>query len=265
MRRPIVLPWLLASGCRGLLGIDDPTLASDAGRIDAGTDAPFDAAGCGTADWDLDGIPDGCDPCPQFSDASLDHDSDGDGIGDGCDPHPNKSGDTRALWTGFASAGDIAAWTLTTGSWQLIGGRLVQADTSATARIDVPGTWSNIYAMTEYEVLQTGASPQAGFCAYVGLSEFRCCDVDMPAQPELLAWTPAATVVSVWGGRLEVGERVALTNLAIDAGHTCTVSQGALAPLMVKQVRTSTPGSIVLHTRQLSVAYRYLFVVQTPP
>ena len=213
----------------------------------------------------MDGTPDGCDPCPQFADPALDHDSDGDGIGDGCDPYPNKAGDTRVLWTGFAAATDIATWSVQTGSWQLTGGRLVQADTLATARIDVPGTWSNIYAMTEYEVLLAGSSPQAGFCAYVGPSDFRCCDIDMPMQPELLAWTPAATLVSVWTGRIDVGTRVALTNLAIDASHTCKVSQGVLVPLVVKQVRTATPGAIALHTRQMSVAYRYLFVVQTTP
>lgn len=69
--------------CRTLIAV----LLAGCGRIAfEAADVP-DGACVDGHDEDSDGVPDGCDVCPQVADAEQ-ADGDGDGVGDACDPGP---------------------------------------------------------------------------------------------------------------------------------------------------------------------------------
>jgi hypothetical protein len=244
-------------GCRGLLGIEDPIVGGDGG--------PDGSAACTGDDFDGDGRPDSCDPCPMYKDATADLDTDGDGVGNGCDPDPQVKGDKRVLWTHFATVSDTAAWAVLGGSWIVKAGRLQQTDAAATARITLPGTYSTVQIATEIEILSRGTSPYAGACGYVAGNTFKCCDVreETVGVVELMAWNQIAMSVTDWTGGLAPNTSFELRNAARDGDHDCFVQRGT-ADTKVQLISTQATGNIVLHTRQAAVAYRYLFVVQMP-
>ncbi len=259
MRRLGILPCVVLLGCRGLLGIEEP-IVGDGGRTADGTGA------CTGDDYDGDGTPDACDPCPMFGQADADVDSDGDGIGNGCDPNPQTKGDTRVLWTHFASASDIAGWSPLGGTWTVEGGRLKQSDAAATARISLPADYGNVHIATEIDILSRGGtSMYAGACGYIGINTFKCCDArEENDTVELMAWNQIAMSVIDWSGGFQVGTAYELTNTARSASMRCFVRRGSTTA-EVPLANTDTAGKIALHTRQTAVAYRYLFVVQMPP
>jgi hypothetical protein len=261
VRGLIVSSCLALAACRGLLGIDDPIVGAEDANV--AIDAALDAVTCGTADWDMDGRPDNCDPCPMSSVADDDKDSDGDLIGDGCDPNPAKAGDQRVLFNGFADPMSIAQW-LSTGSWSVVGGLLVQSNENVAGSISVPGTYGNVHVRVEAEYRVHGTMPSAGICAYVGQG-YECCDVRAPTAPVLLAWTEMAMTQAPWNGSIAINTRFVLTEDARANGHVCNVSQGmgANSPLLVSS--THMPGRVVLHTANAAVAYRYVWIVQMAP
>ena len=261
MRRLGILMCVAMLGCRGLLGIEDPIVGDGGdGRGSDGT------AACTGDDYDGDGTLDGCDPCPMYGTADADHDTDGDGVGDGCDPNRDVKGEKRLLWTHFASASDIATWTVLGGNWFVKDGKLQQADVAATGRITPPDTYSNVHIATEIDILAKGTDPYAGACGYIGTNTFKCCDVrEMTTAQlvELMAWNHIAVSVTDWTGGLQVGTAFELTNTALNGSHRCFVRRGTMnAEVML--TNADTGGKIALHTRFSSVAYRYLFVVQMP-
>ena len=245
-------------GCRGLLGIEDPTVGGDGGPGDGD---PL----CTGDDDDGDGTSDGCDPCPMYPEPTADHDTDDDGIGDGCDPNPQAKGDQRVMWTHFASATDIATWSILGGTWSVEGGRLQQADAAATARITPPGTYSNVHIATEIDILSRGTGPYGGACGYIGTNTFKCCDVrEETFVVELMAWNQIATSVIDWSGGFQPGTSYELTNTARNTTMRC-VARRQPTTAEVTLANADTSGKIALHTRQAALAYRYLFVVQMPP
>jgi hypothetical protein len=259
--RVLAVLWLV--GCRGVFGIGTTVLEGDAPGSDD-VDAASDANLCGDEDWDGDGRGDGCDPCPMLASASADHDTDGDGIGDGCDPRPDQAGDSRLLWNGFTLPASIATWTTTGGTWTVSGGKLVQSDPTAIGRLQINGSYASLYLMTQIDVLTQGISPQVGICAYVSPGDFKCCDVNNDSGTGLMAWDAATTVTNSWPGSFANGATFELDEQATDTMHTCHVRQ-QLADTSVTLPTTQPPGVFVLHVRQITVAYRYLFVVQMPP
>lgn len=254
------------AGCRGLLGIDDPTLAADARP---GGDAMPDAPGCGTNDFDNDGTFDGCDLCPMLPGDANDQDSDGDGVGDGCDPHPTEPIDQRTLWTAFRSQSDIADWTPTDGTWIVDPARgLVQSNKDASARIALPGTHGLAAVMTELTVIEHGQAPQAGLCTNVTTTSngrYRCCDVNTPQSPTLLTWNEASQAVSMFTGSISPGQSLTLFEESDTSSHDRALAQGNVVVAPAPLTSTLASGQIVLHVREIAVAYRYVFVVTPRP
>ncbi|HEY0251317.1 MAG TPA: hypothetical protein VGC41_07300 [Kofleriaceae bacterium] len=94
----VVLATFSVWGCDDVFGIDH-----------------VDPPGCrnGSADEDLDGVIDGCDPCPADPE-DLPVDTDRDQVDDVCDPNPDTFGDSIVLFDGFTT--DLHYQT-TTQSW----------------------------------------------------------------------------------------------------------------------------------------------------
>lgn len=107
---------MLLGGCRGLLGIEEPSAPGDAGAPDdsradgavVGTDAPTDVP-AGGHDEDADAIPDAVDNCPATPNSNQAHAGDSDAVGDACDPRPTIAGDGFGLFLPFAPPGSQPA------------------------------------------------------------------------------------------------------------------------------------------------------------
>jgi hypothetical protein len=252
VRRLGLLPCVVMLGCRGLLGIEDPTVIGDGGGL------------CTGDDYDRDGTPDACDPCPMYSEVAADADTDGDSIGDGCDPNPQVKGDKRMLWTDFARGTDIEAWSVQGGTWSIGDGGLLQAEAAATARIALPDTYSNVHLATEVNIVAHGSNAYAGACGYIDTNTFKCCDVRRDGNViELMAWSHFGMSVIDWAGGFQPGTIYELATTASTAKLACAAHHNSVhadATLM----NTGSTGKIALHTREVSAEYRYLFVVQMP-
>jgi hypothetical protein len=250
----IVLPCVALLGCRTVFGIHDPELTD--GSVDS-NDAD---ANCGTADWDGDGLPDGCDPCPMTANNA---DTDHDGVGDACDPYPATPGETRVAWIPFESMSTIAGWTSTGGTWTVVDGSLEQTDPSATGRLEIPGAQQDVYVQAEMQALEYGLSPQLGLCAYVGPTGFRCCDVEQPGDELLLAWNEVSTVTTAWSGTIDLTKPFVMTDKATATTHDCTVSQNGQTASGMVLGENQAAGAVVVHVREVTAAYRYIWIVHT--
>jgi len=243
-------------GCRGILGIDDPTVAASDAK------PRLDSANCTGDDYDADGIPDSCDPCPMFPAVADDRDSDNDGLDDACDPRPQDPGDTRLLWTHFASDQDIATWAKLGGTWMVVNGALRQASATGTAALALPGTQSTVSILTRIDVVARGTNPSAGVCGYAAQNAFKCCDLRSTGSgaAELMASNNLAMSVVDANLAFQAGTSYELTNVTSGLQHQCRLASDITAELHSGEA----PGLIALRTEQASVAYRYLFVVQMP-
>lgn len=272
-----VLLLLCATGCRGLLGIDDPVLEaradasghSDAGVLDSGADRDDDGVGddadncpddqnADQRDWDTDTLGDACDPCPHLSDP-LAPDGDGDGVGDACDPRPLQGGDTRRLWIAFDTASDISAWTVRSGAWELDSTGLTVGDAAVAAgRIDPPGTFDAVYVATRVRVKDaTMGISNVGLCAHVTGTTYVCCDLEA-TQVVLAVTPPATTAIAAWQGGLVAVEPV---NLALNTqDRTCKASRSLVSVIATHASGSSPLGNVVLHVRYAAGTFHYLFI-----
>ncbi|MGE5184472.1 MAG: hypothetical protein ACM31C_20520 [Acidobacteriota bacterium] len=124
-------------GCNQIFG-----LVPTKNPQDAPPDVDYCAVHQGSAishDEDGDLIDDGCDACPGLADPdqadTLETANGGtaDGVGDACDPSPTIGGDRLAKLAPFASPGELAAWTVATGSWGVASDTLVYVDPTGMA------------------------------------------------------------------------------------------------------------------------------------
>lgn len=125
--RVVLLAVLCCVGCDAVFGLGEP---GDADGGDAGTSGDGgagDDAGGGagalivdpTGDADLDGLPNGTDPCPHVPAVASSADSDQDGVGDICDPDPQVAGDCLLLFDDLRSdpASVLLPWLTPAGAF----------------------------------------------------------------------------------------------------------------------------------------------------
>lgn len=114
------------TGCRQILGFDEPEIAADApiaSPNDRDTDGVSDdldncpdVANASQGDEDSDTAGNACDNCPHIANpgqanvGEIDVGLVADGVGDACDPKPTETGQNIALFLPFEDPAEIAAW-----------------------------------------------------------------------------------------------------------------------------------------------------------
>ena len=239
VRVPALLLLLVGAlcGCNQLLGIHEI------------------AADCGIHDEDLDGIPDGCDDCPDVANPTQ-ADADGDGVGDACDPAPASPTETIALFEGF---GDTADGVAVTGTWVAQNDTLVEAQTTDAAFV-LPGTWNN---PTVSIVVRSIIGSQAALPGAAGVA----IAADADAQGGTVCFEIATSEVPQTGeldnggGMMTMPLSAALpTRIVLTGGvkPACSVGQVTLTG-----ATHALPGEIALRTRDATTSIDSVLVIES--
>jgi len=228
-------------------------------------------------DWDGDGIGDVCDHCPMVLDAA-DPDVDFDGVGDPCDPNPTIAGDTFVSWNGFYDASEISGWRQAGGTWDVVGGKLVQSAGVTSAAIAMPTAVTGpIYVQTGFvaDDLTSGTDAEVGTCSGVASQQTYCCDVIRHLAGGLnvedWAFWPLAPGVSIdqpsWTGNYTDGSRIdSIKHLVLAGSRQCIVKQNSTVVTATKaEVGPSIDGDIELYMDQARATFDYVFVVVPGP
>jgi hypothetical protein len=267
--RATLVALCLLAGCRQVLGIESSVLF-DAGADTSG-DVDVDAAGCGTNDFDLDGLPDNCDLCPHVP-SNGQADLDGDGVGDECDPRPAEE-DARALWLGFYSPNEIAGWTpINGGSWQV--SNHVLHETSMTfTMLDSPISYTTDIHFATSLVMTAPGTMEVGFCAanVQPSSQYYCCaaanatggKANIIARAQYMGH-PQTALIGDLGAGFTANERIDIQGTLAGSQFKCEFARdnGDHKEAMLAAGAKAGPVSFYATA---PVDYRYVFVVTMAP
>ncbi len=183
MIRRLVLCLVALTGCKTLLGIEEPSdqlrdasLADTVADVTEPVDTTPDPDGDGVRendncpddanadqnDEDADGLGDPCDRCPI---STNNVDGDADGVGDDCDPRPNQGGDAFVAFWGFRTA-PATPGILIMGDWSYTDGTgVVTGSQNMVASMTVPAPNAQTTITTRViidEIFGTNTTRSAG-------------------------------------------------------------------------------------------------------
>jgi hypothetical protein len=220
-------------------------------------------------DHDGDGKGDTCDPCPHLQLALADMDADGDGLGNGCDPYVNMPGDTRALFVGFYSPGDISGWTQSSGNvWTVADGVARLSVEIDKAALEMPMSFDDI----SVEVGVKGTSISSVGAHQFSISAARArgsaydCSLSAPTDGnprEIRFEYPLAQYSTAWTGQLT--QKNAMTFLLDGTTVHCRVGGLAAENLDLGLPIAAHTGWLGFVAHQVGVEIDFVFVAVPGP